>query len=74
MRRDEFAVVQEVKMMGKYEILKEIKEEIDGIPIVKGPIQGSEIVFKTAQEFQKDCLSIIDAKMKALEAEAADES
>ena len=73
MRKDEYAVVQEIKMMGKYEILKEIKEEIDGIPIVKGPIQGIEIVFKTAQEFQKDCLSIIDEKIKALEAEAENE-
>ena len=73
MRRDEFAVVQEVKMMGKYEILKEIKEEMEGISIVKEPINGIEIVFKTATQGKEDGLSVIDAKIKELEAEAAEE-
>ena len=69
MRKDEFAIVQEIKMMGKYEILKEIKEEMEEIPTIKNPM-GCEIIHKSAEEMREGYLNLIKRKIKELEAEA----
>jgi len=73
MRKDEFEIVQEIKKMGQYEVLKEINQEIEGLAFKQRPFTWDDTGEKGTMDIRpsiEDIKSIIQNKIKALEAEA----
>lgn len=74
MRKDEFAVVQEVKKMGQYDMLKEIKKDIENLSVYRNPITGEHMPITSSYKMKMAILEVVDNKIKALEAEAEDDA
>jgi len=74
MRKDEFAIVQEIKKMGQYEMLKEIKKDIENLSVIRDPITGEHMPITSSYKMRTATLKVIDDKIKALEAEAEDDA
>ena len=74
MRKDEFEVVHEIKKMGQYEMLKEIKKDIENISVYRNPITGEHMPITSSYKMKMAILEVVDNKIKALEAEAEDDA
>lgn len=74
MRKDEFAIVHEIKKMGQYEILKEIKKDIENLSVYRNPITGEHMPITSSYKMKMAILEVVDNKIKALEAEEEDDA